>query len=108
MAKKKTARKPSGAAAIETIDEVHDVENGRVEDDLASEIMAGDDEATETSSKAAKPARKSKPKAAKPASETNGHIGVAEIRKAAAFATAMGGLDRAISVLQILKVAREI
>lgn len=51
-----------------------------------------------------KPGRKAKEK---PAQQPSGSVGVAEIKKAAAFANSVGGLDQAIALLQILKVARE-
>ena len=40
--------------------------------------------------------------------ETTGHFAVSDIKKAAAFANSIGGLDKAIAVLQILKVAKEV
>jgi hypothetical protein len=36
------------------------------------------------------------------------HFGVSDIGKAAAFANLIGGLDKAVAVLQILKVAKEV
>ena len=51
-----------------------------------------------------KPGRKAKEKAVQ---QPSGSVGVAEIKKAAAFANSVGGLDQAIALLQILKVARE-
>ena len=38
---------------------------------------------------------------------SNGIVGIADIKKAAAFVNSMGGLDKAIAILQILKVAKE-
>lgn len=35
-------------------------------------------------------------------------IGVAEIKKAVSFANSVGGLDKAMSLLQILKVAKDV
>ena len=40
-------------------------------------------------------------------SESNG-IGVADIKKAVSFANSVGGLDKAMSLLQILKVAKDV
>jgi hypothetical protein len=38
----------------------------------------------------------------------NGSVGISDIRKAVAFANSVGGLDKALGLLQILKVAREV
>jgi hypothetical protein len=35
-------------------------------------------------------------------------VGISDIRKAAAFANSVGGLDKALALLQILKVAKEV
>lgn len=40
--------------------------------------------------------------------ESNGIFGIADVRKAAAFANSVGGLDKALALLQILKVAKEV
>ena len=37
-----------------------------------------------------------------------GSVGISDIRKAVAFANSVGGLDRAIGLLQIVKVAKEV
>ncbi len=50
---------------------------------------------------------KSKPKPAEDAS-ANGNVGISDIRKAVAFVNSVGGLDKALGLLQILKVAREV
>jgi hypothetical protein len=99
MAKKSPqARKRGGAAAIETI-----------EDDLDQETADshhesnGDD--SEPVASAIKPKRAAKAKADQPA---DGSVGIADIKKAAAFANSIGGLDKAIALLQILKVAKEV
>jgi len=89
MAKKNT-RKPSGAAGIAVIEEISD--------DLRHETNG--DEAI-----ASKVSRKAK---AKPEQQSAGNFGVGDIKKAAAFANSIGGLDKAISLLQILKVAKEV
>ena len=89
---KKNARKPGGAAGITVIDEYSD--------DLRHESN-GDAETVI----AEKPAAKNK-KVAPQASGDN--FAVSDIKKAAAFANSIGGLDKAIAVLQILKVAKEV
>lgn len=38
----------------------------------------------------------------------NGSVGISDIRKAVAFVNSVGGLDKALGLLQILKVAREV
>jgi hypothetical protein len=88
---KKNARKPSGAAGIAVIDEISD--------DLRHETNGSRFDAE------AKPAPKSK---AKPEQQSTGNFGVVDIKKAAAFANSIGGLDKAIAVLQILKVAKDV
>jgi len=99
MAKKSSpARKPSGAAAIQSIED--DVEDGNVEMQHESNGSGSDSVAS-----AAKPKRAAKAKADQPA---DGHFGVGDIKKAAAFVNSVGGLDKAIAVLQILKVAKEV
>ncbi len=37
-----------------------------------------------------------------------GSVGLSDIRKAVAFANSVGGLDKAIALLQIVKVAKEV
>ena len=54
-------------------------------------------------------AEKPSPKAKKSADKApSGHVDVGDIKKAAAFVNAIGGLDKAIALLQILKVAKEV
>lgn len=91
---KKNARKSGGAASIAVVDDTTD-EVGYEDSEIPSEPTAP----------AAKPARKSKPK---PEPQSNGNFAVGDIKKAAAFANSIGGLDKAIAVLQILKVAKEV
>jgi len=51
----------------------------------------------------------SKPGKAKAAEEpATGSVGLGDIRKAVAFANSVGGLDKAIALLQIVKVAKEV
>jgi hypothetical protein len=97
MAKKNT-RKPSGAAGITVIDD--DLEN--TTDNLRHETNGS---RSDSEPSVSKPGRKVKAKAAQQSSE---HVGVSDIKKAAAFANSIGGLDKAIVVLQILKVAKEV
>jgi hypothetical protein len=95
---KKNAKKPSGAAGMKVIDD--DLDDAT--DDLRHESngIQSDLEAS-----AAKPKRNLKPKVEQLSKE---NVGVSDIKKAAAFANSVGGLDKAIAVLQILKVAREV
>jgi hypothetical protein len=95
---KKKARKPRGAAGMAVIeDELDDATNEAAHE---SNGIQSDSEAN-----AAKPERKTKVKPDHPSSE---HFGIGDIKKAAAFANSIGGLDKAIAVLQILKVAKEV
>lgn len=101
MAKKsKGPRKPGGTAAIPVIEDggeqdageqVQGVEVGRLE--------------LETPAAPKKPARAAK---TKPEPASNEQIGIGDIKKAAAFVNSVGGLDKALSLLQILKVAKEV
>jgi hypothetical protein len=54
---------------------------------------------------AAKPGRKAK---AKTDQQSDGNFSIGDIKRATAFANSIGGLDKAIAVLQILKVAKEV
>jgi hypothetical protein len=50
-----------------------------------------------------------KPSKAKAAEEpATGSVGLGDIRKAVAFANSVGGLDKAMALLQIVKVAKEV
>lgn len=53
----------------------------------------------------AAPKREKKPKAEP---QQDGSFSVGDVRKAAAFVNSVGGLEKAIAVLQILKVAKEV
>lgn len=97
MAKKSTG-KPRGVAAIEVIDDDHD----EISDEMSHE-RNGSRSVSESS--ATKPGRKAKAKADQ---QSSGNVGIGDIKKAAAFASSVGGLDKAISLLQILKVAKEV
>jgi hypothetical protein len=95
MAKKNTSsRKPTDESDIA----VEDVSNDQVE--------AAESE-TSATAKAEKPS--SKPSKAKPVEDPGtGSVGLGDIRKAVAFANSVGGLDKAIALLQIVKVAKEV
>lgn len=91
---KKSGRKSGGAAGIETIED--------------SENLNPASEAVDHSAPAAKtPPAQAKGKA-KDDQASSGNVGIGEIKKAAAFANSVGGLDKAIALLQILKVAKEV
>jgi len=93
--KNSNGRKPSGAAGIAVID-----------DDEIEQHEEVSQEAAEPEAAASKPERKSGKD--KGDQQSNGNFGVADIRKAAAFANSVGGLDKALTLLQILKVAKEV
>jgi hypothetical protein len=95
MAKKNmNGRKPSGMAGIAVTEDSADLSQ-------APEPMTS---AAPTAEKS--PARpKVKAKEEQPSS---GNVGIGDIRKAAAFANSVGGLEKAIALLQILKVAKEV
>jgi len=95
---KKNARKPSGAAGMKVIDD----DLAATTDDVRHESNGIQ---SESEANASKPSRNLKPKVEQ---HTNGNLGVADIKKAAVFANSIGGLDKAIAVLQILKVAKEV
>jgi len=95
MAKKHAnGRKSGGAASIATVEDP--IEKGHAPE--AETHATREPEATPSKAK-----RKSKEE--QPA---NGGFGVGEIRKAAAFVNSVGGLDKAMTLLQILKVAKEV
>ena len=95
MAKKNTQnQKPSGAAAIKTVDDL----------DQNDAEMKHESNGSEPETAAA---LKRTPKA-KADQASEGNFGVSEIKKAAAFVNSVGGLDKAVTLLQILKVAKEV
>lgn len=63
------------------------------------------EEAVHEEAEAAAPKKERKPKVEL---QQEGQFGVGDVRKAAAFVNSIGGLDKAIAVLQILKVAKEV
>lgn len=85
-------RKSHGNAGIAVIEDPAEIEQA-VEDAGHSEEEAS----------APKKERKAKAEA-----QSEGHFGVGDVRKAAAFVNSIGGLDKAIALLQILKVAKEV
>lgn len=92
MAKKKaSSQKPSGAAAVATVEE--------------SAVL---DDAPKTATPTAEtPPSKTKVKV-NDDQASNGNVGIGDIKKAVAFANSVGGLDKAITLLQILKVAKDV
>ena len=93
MAKRNlNGRKSSGTAGIAVI------EDPAEQDQIVEDVSHDDQEVT-----APKKERKSKGE-----SQADGNFGVADVRKAAAFVNSIGGLDKAIALLQILKVAKEV
>ncbi len=89
---KKNVRKSGGAAGIAVIDEAAEDMREQAHDEMETAIVE-------------RPAAKTK-KA--PAQAAGDQVAVSDIKKAAAFANSVGGLDKAITVLQILKVAKEV
>ncbi len=91
MSKKEGAgRKSRGIAGLATIEDTDGEES--------TEVATSDtDNAAVTNDKAGK---------AK--GDATGNFSVADVRKAAAFVNQIGGLDKALAVLQILKVAKEV
>jgi hypothetical protein len=85
-------RKSGDTAGIAVVEDP--AEQGQV-----GEESSQSEEATPTGKKQRKP---------KVEAHSEGNFGVGDVRKAAAFANSIGGLDKAISLLQILKVAKEV
>ena len=102
MAKKKSSvRKPTGTAAIKIVeDEKHELQHDDTTSSSESSLTA---DQTQVERKAVKPSRKSKAE-----SQSGDNLSLGDIRKAAAFANSVGGLDKAIALLQILKVAKDV
>ena len=97
MAKKSTSGRKSGEEA--------GVAAGEGSTDLSPATQA------ETSAAQADetPPSKSKARATEDQPSTGGgSVGISDIRKAVAFANSVGGLDKAIALLQIVKVAKEV
>jgi len=85
-------RKSHGTAGITVIEDPAELEH-TVED------------VVHTEEEAPTPKKERKAKAEPP---SEGNFGVGDVRKAAAFANSVGGLDKAMALLQILKVAKEV
>ena len=85
-------RKSHGTAGIAVIEDPAELEQA-VED-----VAHHAEEATA-------PKKERKVKAEPP---SDGSFGVGDVRKAAGFVNSVGGLDKAIALLQILKVAKEV
>lgn len=95
MVKRNTnGRKSNGTAGIAVIEDPAETEH-EVEDLVHSQH---EEEVT-----VPKKERKAKAEA-----QIDGSFGVGDVRKAAAFVNSIGGLDKAIALLQILKVAKEV
>lgn len=94
MRKKTSGRKSGEAAAVEVLEN-------------PDELNQAPETAAQETSAAEMPPSKPKRKASVD-SESNGNVGIGDVRKAAAFANSVGGLDKAIALLQILKVAKEV
>ena len=94
MAKRNlNGRKSGGTAGIAIIE------------DPAEETQVEESSHSTHDEPAAAPKREKKPKAEP---QQDGSFSVGDVRKAAAFVNSVGGLDKAIAVLQILKVAKEV
>lgn len=95
MAKKNVvSRKPRGIAGIATIESSADLDSSTEDVDHP------------TSEKQSTPSKRQRKVKSEPQSNENYSVG--DIRKAASFVKSVGGLDKAITVLQILKVAKEV
>lgn len=84
-------RKSSGTAGIAVIE------------DSSEEQVVEESSHSEEEPPAPKKERKPKVEA-----QSDGNFGVGDVRKAAAFVNSIGGLDKAIALLQILKVTKEV
>ncbi len=94
MVKRNLNGRKRGAAGIDVI-----------EDSVETDTVVHDVEPTHEDETATAPKKERKAKAE---SQTEGNFGVGDVRKAATFVNSVGGLDKAIALLQILKVAKEV
>lgn len=81
------------------------------ESNVSSEQISDEHQAaSEPESEAEAKTPSSKPAKSKVTEESSssGNVGLGDIRKAVAFANSVGGLDKAIALLQIVKVAKEV
>ena len=77
------------------------------EEASADQHEVSESETTASTKADTPPVKPGKAKASEdPAS--GGSVGLGDIRKAVAFANSVGGLDKAIALLQIVKVAKEV
>lgn len=83
------------------VEDVEEGANGTLEHDLPTSSQTADNGEAQKSTKSSRMTRR-------PDTQPGDNFGVGDIRKAAAFANSIGGLDKAIAVLQILKVAKEV
>ena len=95
MAKKNTSsRKPTEDSGIPV-------------EEVSSDLSAApESEMTVSPASETPPSKPSKAKASE--DPATGSVGLGDIRKAVAFANSVGGLDKAIALLQIVKVAKEV
>ena len=95
MAKKNTSsRKPTEDSSIAV-------------DEISSDLSeAPESEMTAAPASETPPSKPGKAKASE--DPATGSVGLGDIRKAVAFANSVGGLDKAIALLQIVKVAKEV
>lgn len=94
MARKNASgRKPGGEAEIT---DVQDSAESHVSEAVTTSVAPADETPARTKARA------------KEEQPSNSSVGIADIRKAVAFSNSVGGLENAISLLQILKVAKEV
>lgn len=99
MAKKNSSsRKPADDSVVdaETVDS--EVSGSSKENPTPYVIPTANEDAPATKSGKAKAAEEA----------ATGNVGLGDIRKAVAFANSVGGLDKAMALLQIVKVAKEV
>jgi len=99
--KKSPSKKSSGTAAIKMVEDDHD---GLLESEVSGSDFTSPVAESAPERKADKPPR-AKKKTETPAGDA---MSLGDIKKAAAFANSAGGLDKAVALLQILKVAKEV
>jgi len=80
-----------------------------IENEMEESVGLNEAAEPETQAGSSEESTPAKPKAkVKEDPGSNANVGIADIRKAAAFANSVGGLDKALALLQILKVAKEV
>lgn len=100
VSKQHMARKNTSTRKSASVNEITDVDD-------AVEIPAATESATSAAQEEDAPPSKVKAKASDDSS-SNGSVGISDIRKAVAFSNSVGGLEKAIALLQIVKVAKEV